>query len=436
MEVLGPLFYREQKEGSKVSALPPLFSYTLNRETDFAELDFAYPLLTYDRFGSEYQFQILQFLNFAGGMAPSDANVSAHRFTLFPLYFQQRSPMAEENYTALIPIYGHLKNRFFRDEVKFALMPLYVQSRKRDVVTDNFLYPFFHLRHGDGLSGWQFWPLLGYEHKSATARTNQWEEAETIGGHEKFFALWPFFFNQTRGIGTENLEHEQALLPFYSRLRSPLRDSTSYLWPLGVTHTVDREKNYTEWGTPWPFVVFTRGEGKTTTRFWPLFSQARTPTLESDFYLWPIYKFNAVDSPPLDRRRTRILFFLYSDLIEKNTETGAAFHRRDLWPVFTERRDFDGNERLQIFAPLEPLLPGNKSIERDYSPLWSIWRSERQAETGHSSQSFLWNLYRAQDSSESKKCSLLFGLFQYESSAESTQWRVFHLPMGKSSKQE
>ena len=419
-----------------MSAFPPLFSYTLNRDTDFAEFDFAYPFLTYDRFGAEYQFQIFQLFNFAGGSTGSEADASSHRFTLFPFYFQQRSSVPGQNYTALVPLYGQLKNRLFRDEVKFTLMPIYVQSRKRDVVTDNYVYPFFHLRHGDGLRGWQFWPLLGYEHKRVTSRTNHWDEVETVGGHEKFFALWPFFFNQTRGIGTENIEREQALLPLYSRLRSPLRDSSTYLWPLGVTHTVDREKKYTEWGTPWPLVVFTRGEGKTTTRFWPLFSQSHTPTLESDFYLWPVYKFNRVDSPPLDRRRTRILLFLYSDLSERNTETGSAFHRRDLWPLFSQRQDFNGNERLQILAPLEPLLPNNKSIERDYSPVWSLWRSERQAATGLSSQSLLWNLYRSQAASDSKKCSLFFGLFQYESTPESTQWRMFHLPMGKSSKPE
>ena len=126
------------------------------------------------------------------------------RFTLFPFYFQQRSTLLNENYTALIPFYGHLKNRLFRDEVFFVMMPFYVQSRKRDVVTDNYVYPFFHLRHGNGLYGWQFWPLLGHEHKEVTTRTNNFDETETIGGHDKWFALWPFFANQNAGTGTTN----------------------------------------------------------------------------------------------------------------------------------------------------------------------------------------------------------------------------------------
>ena len=117
---------------------------------------------------------------------------NASRF--FPFYFQQRSPDPNENYTALFPLYGHLKNRLFRDEIFFVLFPIYGETRKRDVVTDNYLYPFFHLRHGDGLQGWQFWPLVGSEHKDVTTKTNGFGETEIIGGHDKFFALWPIYF--------------------------------------------------------------------------------------------------------------------------------------------------------------------------------------------------------------------------------------------------
>src|SRR5580765_135665 len=179
-EILGPFFYHQQKESTRLWAVPPLFSYTLDDEVDFSEFDFVYPVLTYDRFGSEYRVQLFQLLSFAGGKTQSETNVS--QFTLFPVYFQQRSAIPEKNYTAVLPFYGHLENRLFRDEVKFVMLPIYVQSRKRDVVTDNYVYPFFHLRHGNGLEGWQFWPLVGHEHKEITTRTNGFNDVETIPG--------------------------------------------------------------------------------------------------------------------------------------------------------------------------------------------------------------------------------------------------------------
>src|SRR5438046_7896588 len=262
-----------------------------------------------------------------------------------------------------------------------------------------------------------------------TTRTNRDGEAQTIGGHKKLFALWPVRFRRTLRICAGNPEAHQALLPPYRRLRSPQRDSTTLPWPFGLSLTDDRAKKYREVGAPWPLIVFARGEGKTANRVWPLFSHAKTPILESDFFLWPLYKYNRAHAPPLDRERTRILFFLYSDLVEKNEETGTALQRTDLWPLFTAKRDHEGNERLQLIAPLEPLVPNNKGIEQNYSPLWSLWRSEKNRRTGAAGQSFLWNLYRRDTTPETRKCSLLFGLFQYQSSLEGKRLRMFYVPV-------
>ena len=154
--------------------------------------------------------------------------------------------------------------------------------------------------------------------------------------------------------------------------------------------------------------------------------------MESDFYLWPVYKYNRVHTGAYDRDRTRILLILYSDVNEKNTDTGKALRRVDFWPIFTHRRDFNGSTRLQILAPFEPILPTSRKLERDYSPVWSLWRAEHNATNGAASQSFLWNLYRHESAPASKKYSLLFGLFQYQSNPEGRRVRLFYIPVVKS----
>jgi hypothetical protein len=426
-EAAGPFFFSEQKETQQSWGVPPLFSSTRDPALESREVDFLYPVMTYDRYGDQYRWQLFQVLSFAGG--PTQRETDRDRFTIFPLYFQQRSTEPSQNYTAVVPFYGHLKNRLFRDEIFFVMWPLYSQTRKRDVVTDNYLVPIFSLRHGDGLRGWQVWPLVGNEHKDVTTQTNGFNDVKTIGGHDSFFALWPLFLNDRAEIGTTNAAWLQASLPAYSLLRSPERDSTTVIWPF-FNHVVDREKKYREWDVPWPLVVFARGEGKHTTRVWPFYSQAHNATQESEFYLWPIYKYSREHSAPLDRRRARICFFLYSDLREKNTETEAVHRRVDFLPFYTFRRDLNGNSRLQVLAPLEPFLPANKSVERNYSPLWSVWRSEKNPRAGATSQSLLWNLYRREATPAAKKCSLLFGLFQYQSSLEGNRLRLFYIPLG------
>ena len=93
------------------------------------------------------------------------------------------------------------------------------------------------------------------------------------------------------------------------------------------------------------------------------------------------------------------------------------------------RRDHDGSERLQILAPLEPILRENTGVERLYSPIWSIWRSEKNAKTGAYSESFLWNLYRREENKKEKKVTFLFGLFQYRAGEDGKHLRLFYIPV-------
>ena len=431
-EAAGPFFYSESQETQKTWAVPPLFSHTRDPATESEEYDFLYPVVTYDRFGEQYRWHICQLFSVAGG--PTQHEGFRDRITLFPLFFQQRSSDPKENYTAVLPVYGRLKNRLFRDEIYFVMFPAFIESRKADVVTDNYLYPFFHVRYGDSLRGWQFWPIVGREHKDPTTQTNGFGDVRTMGGHDKSFLLWPLYFDQKTGIGTANPEHTRGSIPAFSYLRSPQRNSTTVLWPF-FSRIDDREKKYREWEAPWPLIEFARGEGKTANRVFPFYSRAHNATLESDFYLWPIYKYSRVHADPLDRKRTRICFFVYSDVTEKNTETGAALHRVDLWPFFTYRRDFTGKTRLQVLAIVEPYLPNNKSIERDYSQVWSLWRAERNPRTGAASQSLLWNLYRHDTTSTSEKSSAFFGLYQSRSDAAGKSVRLFFIPLTRTKPQ-
>ena len=202
LEVLGPLFYQQQQETQHTWAIPPLLSYTQDPAVGLKEFDFLYPILTYDRYGDQYRWQFIQLFAFAGG--PMDTNDVRHRITLFPFYWQQRSENTNENYTAVAPFYGHIKHHLFRDDIFFVMFPFYSETRKRDIITDNYLYPFVHFRHGDGLSGWQVWPLIGHEHKDVTIRTNGFGDIETVPGHDDRFALWPIFFTHYTGLGTPN----------------------------------------------------------------------------------------------------------------------------------------------------------------------------------------------------------------------------------------
>src|SRR5471030_2125226 len=191
-EAAGPFFYKQEKDSEKTWAIPPLFSHERDPSIEQSEDDFLYPLLTCEHYGREYRWQLVQLFSFSGGQNPDDSRKK--QFTIFPFYFQQRSPDTNENYTALFPIYGHINGRLFRDKIFFILFPIYGETQKRDVVNDNYLYPFFNVRHGDGMHGWQFWPFVGSEHKDVTSKTNGFGDVEIIGGYDSHFVAWPFYF--------------------------------------------------------------------------------------------------------------------------------------------------------------------------------------------------------------------------------------------------
>lgn len=423
--ILGPIWGQEHFGDQSLWRLSPLMAHVEEAATERSEYEFLYPLFTFDRFGTEYRAQLLQFFSVSGGGTVDGE--TKRRQTLFPLFFRQKSDNPSNDYVALLPFYGHMQNHLLRDEIRFALIPLWLQSRKRDVVTDNFVFPFFHVRHGDHLTGWQFWPVFGQEHKEVTSKTNSIDEAEIVGGHSRWFAGWPFIMSSHEGIGTTNPVSNLAFFPVVSLQRSPLRDNTTVLWPF-ITRTENREQHFVEWGLPFPFIGWARGEGKHANRLWPLYGNATNATTRQNFFLYPLYYHKRVQSAPLDRERTRALFFGYSDLRIQNTATGKTFRRRDLWPLFTWRQELDGRSRLQILAPIEPLLPNNKSIERLYSPMVSIWRNEANPKEHTASQSLLWNTWRRDVSPEKTRTSTLFGLIRTERSATGRKWRFLGMP--------
>ena len=83
-----------------------------------------------------------------------------------------------------------------------------------------------------------------------------------------------------------------------------------------------------------------------------------------------------------------------------------------------------------MLSLFEPFFPGTESVSRNYNPLCALWRFERSPGRGADSQSLLWNLYRRDVAPHTKKISLLFGLFQYQSSPDGAKWRMFYIPLG------
>ena len=385
--------------------------------------------MTYDRYGDQYRWQFFQLLSFAGG--PTQRETARDRFTLFPLYFQQRSSDPSENYTAVFPLYGHLKHRLFRDEIFFVMFPLYSETRKKDVVTDNYLWPVFSLRHGDGLArlevvaaGRERAQRCHHSNQRFQRRDNHWrarqlfhalavvlQHQERDRHHERAVAAGVHPRLQRAALAAARLDHR------YLALLQPRGRPGEEIPRVGRALAAGRVRPRRRQDTR---RAFGRSTATRTTRRWRAISGSGryTNTTACIRRRWTAgARAFASSFTPTWRRRTprprRCGGGLSSGRSSPTAATSTETADCKSWPC--------SNPSFQETRTLSAII---RRSGRSGGP-------RQNPRAGASSQSLLWNLYRHDTTPDTKKCSLLFGLFQYQSSPEGKQMRLFYIPLNR-----
>jgi hypothetical protein len=81
-EALGPLFHWQETPEAWGWGFSPWVSYQHEPGVERTQAEFLYPLVSFDQYGSQYRFHIVQFLSWSGG--ESTVGPDKRRFTLFP----------------------------------------------------------------------------------------------------------------------------------------------------------------------------------------------------------------------------------------------------------------------------------------------------------------------------------------------------------------
>jgi hypothetical protein len=413
---LGPLLLSSRSlDGSiRERAFRPFFFEREDVSRQSLEWEVLYPLMTYRQSERDWEFQFLLLFN-SRGEGSDPAQPQEFKTDLFPLFFSGTS-VDGESYWALLPFGGRVLDRLSQDEMEFVLFPLYSRFVKQGRVTTWFLWPLVSLIGGDS-TGFRIFPLYGQEEKP--------------GVLERRFALWPLFLYQRAGLDTDNPTETLSLLPFYVGQRSRDWDRFQVLWPF-FAYTQDREREFEEWDAPWPLVKIARGAGRTITRFFPLFA-IEERHLRNEFMLrelhsrdlmilYPLYVRNEEETPSSLRVRDRILWWIYSDIREEGRD--GSTRRVDAWPFVRYERDREGNVVFQTLALLEGLNPGNEYLERNWSPLWSVY-TYRQNPAGDTVHSFLWNFVRHEETAAGVAVEVLGPVLRYRETGEASVFSLF-----------
>ena len=428
LHLLGPLLTYKHLSGERSYGLRPLYYHTVDDQSGGTTSDYLYPVATSRSEEGGTVFQGVHLLNYDFGSADSGSD---DKFNLFPFIFYGRAP-DHGHYFAVFPLGGTIYDLLGKDKISFALFPLYGQTRRKGTTVTNILWPFFARIHGEHETGLKLWPLFGYSQKT--------------GVYRKRMMLWPIFFSSDLRLNTPNPIRKRTVFPLYVGTDSPVYSSHTYLWPF-FNHVEDRRKDYEQWDFPWPIFSLSRGSYKSGIRLLPFYADEHTGDNRKRWFLWPLYKIEESHTSVYDRRRDRILWFLFSDLNEQvKDETLPRVHRVALWPLFTYEEK-DGVSHFDTLSILEPFFPENTSIANDWGPLYHIY-VHNWDRNGNEATSFLWNLYwseqRRSDSAmelfpffsyrhEKKKGTdfkLLKGLVDYRSGRGGKKLSFLYLPWG------
>jgi hypothetical protein len=379
LEALGPFFFWQAKEPEfKTYGFRPIFSY--KRAKDTIAWDVFYPLIRYRRDEIGPRFHFLLF---------SRSTTNYKEF--FPIFWGKTE--SGEKYGGFFPVYGTFKERFGKDEIKFVLWPFYLTSRKGELYTYRYLWPFFTKRKGPGRKSFKFLPFYGYDHKE--------------GQFNKYYVLWPIFISQKTKLDTPNPRSYFHFFPFYISESSPVMDSHTYLWPFFRTY---RYRDYRHYDFPWPILSLSKGEGIDEFKFLPFYGYEKTPNKKSTYLLYPIYKHQIEE-----RKDEKIVtdFFFFIDYYERRYDDkgNITIKLAKLWPFYYYKE-----QKEQVKASFPFIFPiADEGFERNLAPIFRLYYHERNHKKSYTK--WFWGLYYHKKTQE-KEVYHLFPLFNWERGEE------------------
>lgn len=395
MQLAGPLIERRiSADGKEITAVRPFWSHVSDAPRNRSMTDVMWPLGSFSYRGDQLFWRMFPAF---GHDFDTETSPSRHRWSVFPFVFGGRDA-SDTPYFAVFPLGGTVHETLGRDRVWFVLFPLYARSHQGENETTSVLWPIYSRTSGGELDRWRVWPLYGYSH-----HPERWT---------KRFVMWPFWtsvdyhYPDVDGGGF-------ILFPFYGQVNLPDRQSRMLLPPLFKVEW--GETDHFAFNAPWPIVQYVDSPDHERFYFFPLGGRRRRGHDHSWFALWPIISGHRSERPRETLTRFRILPFWYYEHVRARADeaendeaneahSGSLSRYTRVWPLGMYRREEEQSLlRIPALWPLRQ-TPG---IERNWAPLWTLYRHER---------------------SEDRRLSeLLWGLVRWERAPDEHDVRVFPL---------
>ncbi len=375
--VLWPFFQKYQSPRISQFAFRPLVSIRTedtgrDLRGNMHEVQALWPLFLYRRTEGPTRLKIRLLPVFFHSRFQHEEGPEEVDTHLLPFILSGRSEDGE-NYFALFPLGGTLRGFFGRERIRFALFPIYADTKLGEHRSRHILWPFFRYSSGGGRSSFRFWPLFGWKKKE------DW--------YKKAFLLWPFFSRVQTHLGTDRPTDSWFFLPFYANQQTPFGRIRYFLYPFFSYQRNERAGNrFQEWNLPWPILTLTRGDREWRTSFWPVWGKRTKPGYSNTFLLYPIGRHFLYGEPELLTRRLYVLPLYWSWRV---TEHGERVRGRTKgWPFFDYSWQGEQERQFRLLSPLWFWRPTG-GFERNYSDFWKLYESRRW-KNGLKEKKILW----------------------------------------------
>lgn len=373
VQMLGPLIFHYEGKGEVQGVRPLLLQAAVdNSET----ATFLYPLFIWRSQPGFREFSFFKLINFR--QEDQRTGPLEQSFDVWPFYFSRETGDPATSYHAVFPIAGTVKYRFGKDALTWYAFPLYVHSEKAGLKVTTAPWPFLRFIDGAGHHGFEFWPLFGHR-----ARANDYDRS---------FWLWPFFYKSARKLSEPEPTVSIGALPFYTRDTAPGYINENYVWPFfGYSHRTQPYR-YDERRYFWPFLVQGRGDQRVVNRWAPFYTHSVIKGYDKTWVAWPLYRHAAWDDETVSQEKNQFLYFLYWSQTQRSRSNPAAApaSKTHVWPLLSSWDNGAGRRQVQVLSPLEVFFPTNDIMRQLYTPLFALYRYDRQ-DAATARHSLLWN---------------------------------------------
>jgi len=352
---LWPVFESIRSDEMRSVTVRPLFDVSSNRREPTRRVDVLYPF---------FKWQTLEdgslrwwLMPIAYYMRDVDTNGRSETdMALLPVLFVGSSSDGTEDYLAVFPVGGTMKQFFNLDKIAFVAFPAYLYLERGDYTSRSVLWPVFAAGKGTQESAWRVWPLYGER------RVDDTLVYRTV--------LWPIYSQWHKDDSTSVL-----VFPLYHTMRSETHELWSVVPPL-FSYDVKPADQFRRWRMPWPIVEVVRSETERTTRVWPLWGRRDRPRRTSSFILWPAFTSDETEDDDGSREiRRRFLLCGLSETVE-DEETGPVERYLQFWPLFHWTASAEpAQTEFNILSPLW-FRHGADRFWSMYGPFWTLYRHE------------------------------------------------------------